>query len=303
MELIKNNYLYGTGHGNTWHVNIDPPKRKVKTYFEETLEAVEYIHANKTGKFLVLYSGGLDSQYVCQVLLYLKIDFDPVIIQLKNNSGDILNIHDIAYAFEFCKAKSIKPIVYDVNFEKFVESGKINTIAEYVHCCIFSIPATLYVAKKLDGYSIIADGQPYIKYNASTNTWLFEELEYAHSSLRYYEKNNLNGTPFLLSYTPEMMLAFLLDPSIIKLGTGQCPGKTGSNSSKSYVYNNKSNFNMPIYDFVTKSRIKFNGYEKIYYSELMNHGNLKIFEEYKKKWNGEYLEPYTDVVKRLSVNQ
>jgi transcriptional regulator of met regulon len=30
---------------------------------------------------------------------------------------------------------------------------------------------------------------------------------------------------------------------------------------------------------------------------------MKIFEEYKKKWNGEYLEPYADVVKRLSVYQ
>ena len=59
MELTKNNYLFGTGHGDTWHVNIDPPTRKVKTYFEETLDAVEYVYANKTGKFQVLYSGGL----------------------------------------------------------------------------------------------------------------------------------------------------------------------------------------------------------------------------------------------------
>jgi hypothetical protein len=100
-----------------------------------------------------------------------------------------------------------------------------------------------------------------------------------------------------------MMLAFLLDPSIIKLGTGQLRGKTGSNSTKSYVFNNGSNFNMPVYDFVNKTRIKFTGYEKIYHSELNNHPNMKIFDEFKKKWNGEYLEPYTDIVKRLSVNQ
>jgi len=302
MELTKNNYLYGTGHGNTWHVNIDPPKRQVKTYFEETLEAVEYIHANKTGKFLVLYSGGLDSQYVCEVLLYLKMDFDPVIIQLKNNNGDILNMHDIKFAYEFCNNKNLKPIVYDLNFETFIESGRNVEIAESVTCCSFALPATMHVASQLDGYSLLGNDPPYMRLE-SNNVWVLEELEYIHSLLRFYKKYNVNGCPFLLSYTPEMMLAFLLDPSIVKVGTGQCPGKTGTNSSKSYVFNNKSNFNMPIYDFVTKSRIKFTGYEKIYHSELINHDNMKIFEEYKKKWNGEYLEPYADVVKRLSVYQ
>jgi hypothetical protein len=156
---------------------------------------------------------------------------------------------------------------------------------------------------KLDGYSIIAGGDPYIKYNESNNIWLFEELEYAHSSLRYYEKNNLNGSPFILSYTPEMMLSFLLDPKIVELGSGLIPGKTGSNSSKSYVYNNGSEFNIDVYDFVNMSRVKYTGYEKINSSPLMDHPNMKIFDEFWKKWNGEYLEPYQDVVKRLSVNQ
>jgi hypothetical protein len=60
---------------------------------------------------------------------------------------------------------------------------------------------------------------------------------------------------------------------------------------------------MPIYDFVTKNRIKLTGYEQIYNSEIMQHPNIKIFEEFTKKWNGEYLEPYSDAVKRLSINQ
>jgi hypothetical protein len=100
-----------------------------------------------------------------------------------------------------------------------------------------------------------------------------------------------------------MMLSFLLDPNIVKLGTGQLPGKTGSNSTKSHVFNNGSNFGMPVYDFVTQKRIKFTGYEQIYHSDIMDHPNMKIFDEFKKKWNGEYLEPYTDAVKRLSINQ
>lgn len=302
MELTKNNYLYGTGHGQTWWVNIDPPTRKVKTYFEETVDAVEYVYANKVGKFQVLYSGGLDSQYVCEVLLYLGIEFDPIIIQLKNDAGEIMNMHDIEYAYQFCSNKNIKPVIYDLNFQQFVESGKNVEIAESVACCSFALPATMYVASQLDGFSLLGNDPPYMRLEPN-NVWVLEELEYIHSLQRYYKKYNVNGCPFLLSYTPEMMLAFLLDPHIVKLGSGGFPGKTGTNSTKAHVFNNGSNFNMEPYDFVTKTRIKFTGYENIYRSELQRHPNMQIFEEFKKKWNGEYLEPYHDVVKRLSIYQ
>jgi hypothetical protein len=99
------------------------------------------------------------------------------------------------------------------------------------------------------------------------------------------------------------MLSFLLDPNIVKLCTNQLLGKTGSNSTKSHAFNNGSNFNMPLYDFVSQARIKFTGYEKIYHSDMMHHPNMKIFDEFKLKWNGEYLEPYASAVRRLSINQ
>jgi hypothetical protein len=303
MELTKDNYLYGIGSGETWTVNIDPPKRKVKSYYEETLEAVEYVYANKTGKIQVLYSGGLDSQYVCEVLLRMKIPFDPVIIDIQSENGSSYNDHDTKWAYEFCNARNLKPIVYDLNFDKFVESGKIIEIAESVECCAASVIHTLYVQSQLDGFIILGNDPPYLRYDKERNLWLLEELQYIHAILRFYKKYNLNGCPFLLSYTPEMMLSFLLDPAIVKLGTGQLPGKRGSNSTKSHVFNNGSNFNMPVYDFNTKTRVKQTGFEKIRESEIYNHPNIKIFEEFWNVWNGEYLEPYSDAVRRLSINQ
>jgi hypothetical protein len=303
MEFTKNNYLQGSGHGDNWHVSISPAGRKVKSYYEETVDAMEKLYETKTGKFQVLYSGGVDSQYICEIFLKLKMDFEPIIIRLNGNNGEVYNQHDILYAFNFCTSKNIKPVIYDLNFDNFVESGKIIEVAESVNCCSFAIPATLYVAGQLDGYVIVADGDPYLRYDANNNDWLFVEYEYVHSLMTYYEKNKLNGTPYVLSYTPEMMLSFLLDPNIVALGTGKIPGKAGSHSTKSHVYNNGSGFNIDVYNFVTKNRIKFTGYEQIYQSEWMNHPNMQKFEDYKKMWNGEYLELYSDVVKRLSINQ
>jgi hypothetical protein len=303
LELLKENYMFGTGHGPTWHVNINPPTRKVKTYFEETVEAFEYIYHNKTGKFQVLYSGGLDSQYVCEVLLHLKMPFEAIIVYLIDNESNVLNHHDIIYAHEFCKIKKLDPIIYKFNFYNFVESGKNVEIAESVSCCAYGLPAWMHIASRLDGYSLLGHDPPYIRYKKDQNRWFLEELEFAHSLLRFYAKYKLNGCPFTLMYTSEMMLSFLLDSTIIKLGQNQIPGKEGSNSSKSYVFNHGSNFNMPVYDYVKKTRIKQNGFEKLPELELWNHPNMKIFQEYQKKWNGVYYEPYHDVVKRLSVNQ
>jgi len=154
---------------------------------------------------------------------------------------------------------------------------------------------------QLDGYTILGNDPTYLRYE--NDQWFLEELQYVHSLLRFYKKYNLNGCPFLLSYTPEMMLSFLLDPSIVKLGTGQLPGKLGSNSTKSYVFNNGSGFDIPVYDFVTKARIKQTGFEKIVDTPIYQHPNLKIFDEFRETWNGEYLEPYADAVTRLSIHQ
>jgi hypothetical protein len=304
MEYTKNNYLYGTGSGNTWHVNIDPPKRKVRTYYEETVEAVEYVYANKTGKFTVLFSGGLDSQYVCEILLKLGIEFDIVIVEYIDNQGQNYNSHDTKWAYEFCSSKKLNPNTFSINFDKLVESGKLIEIAQSIHCCSPPVCTYLYFIEQLDGFILLGNDPPYIRFEEDKNLWYLEELEYIHGLLRYFEKKQLNGCPFLLSYTPEMMLSFLIDPSIEKLGTGQFPGKKGSNSTKSFVFNNGSNFAMPVYDFVNGPRIKQTGFEIIRKSPIAQNPNYSIFiDNFYKVWNGEYLEPYPEAVKRLSINQ
>ncbi len=304
MELLKDNYLRGSGSGDTWHVDIDPPKRKVGTYFQETLKVAEFVNDTRQGKIQVLYSGGLDSEYVARILLHLKIEFTPVIIQLKNNvDNTIYNDFDTVHAFKFCEANNLKPLIYDLDFNRFVSSGQWRDIAESIDCCAVAIPATMHVASQLDGFTILGNDPPYLKYVEEDDTWYLQELQYIHSILRYYKKYKLNGCPFFLSYTPEMMLSFLLDPKIVELGTNQLVGKKGSNSTKSFVFNNGSNFNMPVYDFETKKRVKYTGYERIYSSPIMKDYNMRDLLKYRKNWNGEYLEKYSDVVSRLSEFQ
>lgn len=319
MELIKDNYLRSSGTGATWHVDIDPPRRKVKSYFEETLITSEYMYANKTGKLLLMLSGGLDSEYVFRVFQHLKFDFTPVIVRfIGKYYHEDYNAHDTKYAFKLCEKFNVTPTVITFDFDKFVESGELFEDMHRYRSGGFGISALIKVVASLDGFTVYGNDPPYMRLN--NGVWQLEEEEKIHAILRYYEGLKLNGCPFLLSYTPEMMLSFLLDPTIVKLANGRYPGKTGTNSSKSYVFNNGSGFNMDHYDFATAEkliksgntdrstlpRIKMHGWEVIVRLPWwQNQEEVKTHFHYREnsKYLGCYKENYHDVVKRLSIHQ
>jgi len=329
MELIKDNYLRGFGTGDTWRVEIDPPTRPVKSYFEEMLISSEYIYANKTGKLYLLVSGGLDSEYVFRVFKYLKFDFTPVIIRYtgKYHYHDY-NLADTQYAFALCESMNATPLVIEFNVDKWIESGDI---FEKMHSIRTGFPVTatyLHVIESLDGFTVLGNDPPFVRYNEETGVWQLEEEESAHAQLRNYKLNNMQGCPYTLSYTAEMMLSFLLEKRIVDLVNNKLPGKTGTNSSKSYVYNNGSGFNIDHYDpdstfkffknnkmieflqqpskLLTLPRIKFNGWELIRrlpfyrnHPEKLKNFNLDANHLYR----GCYSENYFELVLRLSINQ
>jgi len=115
-----------------------------------------------------------------------------------------------------------------------------------------------------------------------------------------------------------MMLSFLLDPHIVDLANGKFLGKEGTNSSKSYVFNNGSEFNMEHYnvDLAKKfaqgeiadiiiPRYKQTGFETIinipyFYKKIRK---IMLVHTEHALYNGCYKENYHDLVKRLSIHQ
>lgn len=286
MEFLRNNYMKSSGSGDTWHVDIAPVSRKVGTYFEETVKTMEYVYANKTGKLHVLYSGGMDSEYVCEVLSYLKMDFTTVIINLGYNH------HDIKTAFEFCDRKNIRPVVIDIDYDKFVESGEIVDIATNMKCCSFRIPATMKAIMSVDGFTLLGNDPPYLRNNKGT--WQLEEEEVVHSIFNFYKHYGLEGCPFLLSYSAEMMLSFLLDPTMKNIASNKWPGKLGTNSTKVHVFNNNGGA------FQIANRTKFTGYEFVTEAKIFQHPNIQLLESYRPKWNGCFKVDYDVIVDQLS---
>ena len=259
IPLTKNNYIRHKHSGINFQVEID--KLAVGgNYYQESVLAAEEIYNLKEGKLHIMYSGGLDSEYVLSLFLELGMDITPVIVKL----NPFYNNHDIQYALNFCQLKNLTPMIIDIDFDEFVKSEKILDIARETRSSVYHRPATAYAAGQINGTVLLGDGEPYIRLDENTNTWNLEIDEHDYVVYNYLSNRGIPCCPHFNRYRPEMMSAYMLDPRMRELADHVHAGKLGSNSSKTYMYNRYSPFKL-------EARKKYTGYEIIENSEIFKH--------------------------------
>jgi hypothetical protein len=278
-----------SGTGETFKVTIEKLPSGL-SYYRESIIAAEKIESLKTGKLYIMYSGGVDSEYAVSIFKELGIDFTPVIIKFKNN----YNEHDVTYAEDFCKLKNLKPLIVDLDFDNFVTSGQLLAITKEIKSSIYHRAATAHVIANLNGTVICGDGEPYIRLNEGTNNWEVKIFQHDLAVSNYYLSKGINGTPFFNGYTAEMMRSFLQDIRIQSLAKNSIPGKLGSDSSKYFVYNRDSYFNI-------LKRPKYHGYEKIESLPIFNHDAFQEIKEIGKEWDGSWAEEYFSFLSRSCI--
>lgn len=271
IKLTHNDYFTTSGTGTDWKVNISKcTKKHIEDFHNELVNAAKIIYEESSSKIMLLFSGGLDSEYMLNIFTKAKIPFEVAII-----SYGKYNVHDTQYAHTYCNNKNIEPIIIDTDIEDFIKSGKISDIASSVKCCAYQMPSVMHSIAKLDGTIIMASGEPYIK--NFNGVWKYEETERVNSYMRWFEKNGIDGTPDFLRYTPEATLAFLRDPTVKDLINNKLPGKLSTRTSKHKIYSKN-------YSFVP--RPKFTGWEEIEKTTLMQNDAFKIFDDLQLNHNG-----------------
>ena len=285
MSLLYNNYIRTSGNGPTWNVEITNPSRSIKPYFDETATVAEMIWAQKQGNLFLCYSGGLDSEYVLAVFKTLGMPITPVIMRTEYNH------HEIQYAFKYCEENSITPVIIDLDYDKFIESGDFLKIATEYQIAAYQIPSNLWLTTQIDGTVITGDSNPHMFLHTDSK-WYVDEIEPVYTQFEFFKKNNIHGTPFFLSYTSEQYFAFLTDPTMQQLANNQIPGKTGSYSSKVHVYNNQNHFKL-------EQRVKKHGYEIVEQSPIFNHPDIQLVNSWKDKWWGSSNYEYFELTERL----
>ena len=284
INLLHSNYITCSGSGSAWNVEINSPSRLPASYFDETIIVAEMIWSQKQGPINLCYSGGLDSEYVLSVFIELGMTINPVIMRTQYNHPET------QYAFKYCEAKNIKPIVIDLDYDKFVTSGKFLEIATKTQCSAYQYIANMWLTSQIDGTVITGDSDPHLFLN--NTKWYVDEIEPTYKQFDYFTQNNIHGTPFFLSYTAEQYLAFLLDPTIENLANNKIPGKTGSYSSKVHVYNNQDKFKL-------EQRTKLTGYELVEKSNIFNHPDMQYVNSWKDEYWGSCNKEYHSLVDTL----
>lgn len=273
LPLSKDNYIQYSGSGDSFDFKLTTLP-KSENYYEESVLAAKEIYSIKEGPLYIMYSGGLDSEFVLSVFLHLGMNVTPVVIRMGN-----YNAHDIKYAIDFCQAKNVVPEIIDVDFDKFVTSEKILDIALESRSMLYQRPVTAYVAGQLDGTVILGDGEPYISLDITTNTWNLEIDEHDFAVCNYLLNRQIPCVPHFNRYRPGMMSSYMLDSRMRELAENKHIGKLGSNSSKAYMYNRHSPFTLV-------PRQKYTGYELIEQSEIFKHPVLTQLKEQCKNYNG-----------------
>lgn len=284
MDFVHNNYVRGTGTGPSWSVSINSPSRPLKTFYEETAIAAEMIWAQKQGKLYLCYSGGLDSEYVLRVFLELGMNIQPVIMRTQYNHPET------QYAFKLCDIKNIKPIIIDLDYDNFIESGKFLEIATNTKCAAYQYIANMWLTSQIEGTVITGDSNPHIFLD--NNNWYVDEIEPTYRQFDYFKQHNIHGTPFFMSYTAEQYFSFLTDPTMRKLANNEILGKTGSYSSKVHVYNNQSKF-------ILEQRTKLTGYELVEASPIFTHPDIQLVNSWKETHWGSCNFEYHTLMNRI----
>jgi hypothetical protein len=261
IPLRFNDYFVGTGTTDTWEINLSPCTRKPMTYHKELLHNATIIKDSSNEKIYLMYSGGIDSEYILEIFLSLGINIIPVIVKLKPN----YNEYDYNMAMSFCQSKSLSPVVIDIDFDQFVISGRFKELVDFVRCPVYQYPALFEAAGKLDGVVLMGSDEPHFARMAD-NIWIYDEMERIYTVSRWYELTGIEGTPAFLNWSAETLLSFQNEKLVKDLFNNRWPGRMGTNFLKERIYSNVFNI---------KKREKQDGYELIRTSDIFQHPDIQ----------------------------
>jgi hypothetical protein len=245
-----------------WQVAYGPCEREPGDWRAECIETARQIRRDTTLPLWVMASGGIDSEVVLQAFKFAGVEFSAAVLKFADGS----NQHDVRYAIKFCELHRIAYRVLTLDLEKFLTSGEALAYAERTQCMHAMLVATMWAMDQVDGYPILGSGECYLVrggHDASTGqleplppgTWAMHEKERIASWFRYLIASDRPGCAGFFQYLPECILAFLRDPAVAALCTGQGPSDvTNTATLKAELYARH---------FLLEPRPKYHGYEHV----------------------------------------
>lgn len=191
------------GHNNWYQLNIDinlkptPSSYSIDFLHDSVQELGFQQAADYTAKIICkeydnLYlamSGGMDSEYIADVLYRNHIPFTPVVVPLPNTDYHL-------YALQWCRSHNIEPWILDYNHNKVL--AVTTSIASRVHNYVGVASLISYIASEVEaknGHLI----------SGSTGNWFTVGFKISSFIVDVYHAVKHPSTFFV--HTPEILLA------------------------------------------------------------------------------------------------
>ena len=283
MNLSYNDYYTTSGNGDTWAVHLKPCTQKSTTYYAECIRAAKLIAEESSKQIVLMFSGGIDSEFMLIIFKDAQVDFKVAIISFGK-----WNKHDARYAVDYCKLHGIVPDIIDLDLEKFITSGLIYEIAEKGKCSAYQLTSVMHGISQIDGTVIMANCEPQVGKDPN-GTWWWDEPERTNCTRGWYGAAGIEGTPDFTRYTPEQSVSFLEEPIIKQLVNNELE-YTHSQATKHTLYNQY---------FEQTKRQKNTGWEYVERYPLFDQVNAG-FGTFRQRFNGAFRLEYNVVLNLLT---
>lgn len=256
----------------TWNVNAEPyglrtNKNDIVTfdttksnipvgnYKEELLNNARMIREYYSGKFDVLYSGGVDSEVVLRIFKELRIEHNTIIVRYKND----YNYREIQCALEFVKSHNIPHKVIDFDLEKFYKDEAYDLFVKSSCIRAARLPHIKFCADFCDNIPIMGEADVYWRRSLGADytqksDWKFIVSESAHNCNMYLNSLQRENACDFFEFTPNVIKSYNQLPIIKMLLADQISNKVSNWSSKWLIH-------QEIWPDLIK-RVKLIGYEK-----------------------------------------
>ena len=301
MNFTHNNHLTYTTGGRPYGYredvtdkfkvdigSVDKDHYAKSSWLEEQSRTADLIYKDYGKDFVVMFSGGTDSEIVLHA--FKKIGVNPRAVFIKF-SGDY-NLHDLELAIQITNQLDIKLEIIPFDIINFYRNGIAHDFAAELQCSQMAYLSVYYHIAKL-GVPAIMGGEMLMKRQVkpSGSKWFycFRENEDA-SAMRFSNKYHIPLVNEWFSYTPEMMGYYLERPRIQDMMADKHNGKMTSVSTKNTVLNY-------LHPNLVK-KVKTTGFEKLlgFNGETYAHLANTYVKRLESSLDGIYIE---DVYKKL----
>lgn len=288
VEITYQNH-FKFGYDNTWFIKRSSRFQNWTCQYGTVNTILSVKEANKQAALLIanqaktlnkkiflMLSGGADSEVAARAFIDAGVSFTAALLEyrLSATPNKIENQFELDYAKQFIQQYQIPSLVHIMDPEVFWRSAEFEEITEMSKTVSPQLAATMYFGRYLsrnhNAFVVLGQGEPYLY--RQFGSWWFREREMIGSWARFWYLDKIYGTSGFHQYTPEQMLAYIVDPIIIDLINSDIKS-TDQVVNNAMVKHELYQHHYPESKLATRE--KYHGFERLFWQEWEVRNKLK----------------------------